>query len=327
MDAVATEIRQISLEASNLIVKQPAISSAITLHPVQSQLPAPTDSQIYPHLPVEVCERIIDAIGAEHIYEYGLNNTKTLLACCLTSREWFHRASRYLYTEVALYVHKISSFVEVLVKRPEVGKFVKTLQVWQHEGQPHMDLCLLRKCFPQNMPNLTRLEFYDVDFGVVSGNFSTHLPNFVTVTSILYGEAKFNTLHELYTQLSAFPHLVDLVLSHPRFHSLDAGKPLSTRLTRRCTHKLRIPTAYLDLYNSNDVHIFELFSPTSITTLTLWFRDDIDGTTVPALASFLHSAQDTLRYFQLHVHSNIHSDLQIGELFVSFFIFINDHSC
>ena len=92
-----------------LIAAIPSPSAPI-LHSPQSYLSDLDATVMHARLPVEVCERIIDALGVEHTSKHGYDNVKTLLACSLTSREWFHRARRYLYTMVSLYVNRIDSF-------------------------------------------------------------------------------------------------------------------------------------------------------------------------------------------------------------------------
>ena len=205
----------------------------------------------------------------EHTYRYGIDNTKTLLACCLTSHDWFYRASRYLYTDVSLYVHRITTFGKQLQGRPIVPGFVKSLVIRQHEGQPHRDLSLLPRYFSRTLPNLTRIQFYHVDFTVVYPEYSLTLHKFTTVTSVAFCQVTFQSLHQLYRHVRAFPHLNDFALSFPTFRTVDAGNPLSTPLTRRYKHKLHVRTVKLRLRNSGDVHIFELFSPINHFTRTL----------------------------------------------------------
>ena len=301
--------------------------SAPTHHSAHTRPSSLHNSVAYARLPIEVCERIIDAVGVEHGYMYGDNNNKTLLACCLPSRDWFYRASRYLYTGVDLYVDRVATFGKGLEERPKVPDLVKTLRVWQREGHPHRDLSFLPKYFSQTLPNLTRIGFYRVDFTVVYPEYSLTLHKFTTVTSIVYQDVTFHSLHQLFRHVNTFPHLNDLNLTLPTFRTLDAGNPLSTPLTRRYIHKLHVQTVCINLYERNHVHVFELFSPTSITSLTLYFKEDSDKTTGPALASFLRLARDTLREFELHVRGDIRPGMPLGESSSVFVILISRSCC
>ena len=309
----ARKSRPRPISRSNELVIPIPLSPTISLHPSQTHVLTPTVNKAYPRLPIEVCEHIIDAIGVEHTYKYGYNNTKTLLACCLTSREWFYRASIYLYTDAALYVNKITPFSEALKGHPHVREFVRTLGIWQREGQPHRDLSLLPRYFSRSLPNLTRLEFYKVDFTVVYPEYSKILHQFTAVTSVLYHRVAFQSLHQFYRHVKGFLHLEDLLFYRPAFRALEAGRPLSTALTRRYRHKLCVQTVALNLCDANDIHVFELFSPKSIATLTVWFEEDTGKTVGPALASFLHDAQHTLHSFELHVLGPIRPNMEFGE--------------
>ena len=311
------------------IVTPATLSPTTTLHFAQSQ-PSSTDaSTVYPRLPIEVCERVIDAIGVEHTYESGMNNSETLLACCLTSRDWFHRASRYLYTEVNLFVNRVGTFGKQLKGRPNVPDFVKTLIIRQHKGQPHRDLSLLPRYFSQSLPNLTRIEFHHVDFTVVYPEYSLSLHRFTTVTSAVYYDAIFQSLHQLFRHLDAFSHLNFLTLARPTFRTLDAENPLSTSLTRGYKHKLHVRTVDLQLSDSNDVHVFELFLPTFITSLLLYFEEDANKTTGPALSTFLHLARGTLRQFEFHVFGDTRPHMPLGESSFALTAFISHsrYSC
>ena len=205
-------------------------------------------------LPVEVYERIIDFIGDEHLSEYGYDHTKTLLACCLTCRSLFPRSSKYLFTIVRLKIPRITTFSTFLGTHSHIGKSVQTLALQPQEGHSQRELSLLTRDLPWRLPNLTRIIFYDVDFGRVYPTFSRELSKFTRVSSIYFDEAKFISLHQFFQLTKAFQCLDTFILYAPTFHNCTAGNPLSTPLTHIYKHMLHVQTVDVPLQGPNDVH-------------------------------------------------------------------------
>ncbi|TFK77657.1 hypothetical protein K466DRAFT_607884 [Polyporus arcularius HHB13444] len=80
-----------------------------------------------PRLPIEVCERVIEAVYNDYYY-FVSTSLATLSSCALVCRAWRPCARRVLFDYVLLRdKDALYRFAEILDTSPELGSYVRTL--------------------------------------------------------------------------------------------------------------------------------------------------------------------------------------------------------
>ena len=265
-------------------------------------------------IPVEICELIIDIIKEEHQSRNisGRIQTSTLNACCLTCRDWLPKARKHLYTVVWLSANKINKFTRSISSNPSIGDLVRGLWLYHVDGNPQHELSLVPWQLPHRLSNLTRIGFHSVNFGHIHPRFFDLLRRFESVTTVICTFVQFSSLHQIPRLVMAFSNLKNFGCNYQTFPGREDGSSLATPLACRLRYKVPVKNLDLQLRSPEDVHVFELFLPTSVTTVQLWLEDSGEKM-VPAVMSFLGSAEETLQRLEFHVRGGIRVSLLTRE--------------
>ncbi|RDX43232.1 hypothetical protein OH76DRAFT_1233763 [Lentinus brumalis] len=118
-------------------------------------LQSPVKAQ--PRLPIEVCERIIEAVYDEKYYAVS-TSLATLSSCALVCRAWRPRAQRVLFEFVPLRdKDALYRFAELLHASPELGTYVRTLEFRGYLHVPYSPVVLFLTALRGRLTNLTGL--------------------------------------------------------------------------------------------------------------------------------------------------------------------------
>ncbi|RDX43749.1 hypothetical protein OH76DRAFT_1183293 [Lentinus brumalis] len=110
-----------------------------------------------PRLPIELCERVIEAIYSERFYLVSEALT-TLARCSLICRAWRPRAQMILFTYVLLKDKQmLHRFAALLDSAPHLGRYVRTLSLRGHHHRPDSTVVLFPTVLRNRLPSLVRL--------------------------------------------------------------------------------------------------------------------------------------------------------------------------
>ncbi|KAI0705259.1 hypothetical protein C8T65DRAFT_557979, partial [Cerioporus squamosus] len=111
-------------------------------------------------LPIEVCERVIEAVYNEDYY-LASAAVATLARCALVCRAWRPRAQRVLFEFVLLRdKDRLYRFAELLDVSPELGTYVHMLELRGHLHVPYSPAVLFPTVLRGKLPNLVNLYIY-----------------------------------------------------------------------------------------------------------------------------------------------------------------------
>ncbi|KAI0712801.1 hypothetical protein C8T65DRAFT_173848 [Cerioporus squamosus] len=117
----------------------------------------PSQVEIKPRLPIEVCERVIEAVYDDK-YDSVPAALATLARCALVCRAWRLRAQRVLFEFVLLRdKNGLYRFAELLDASPELGTYVRTLELRGHLHVPYSPAVLFLTLLRGKLPNLLNL--------------------------------------------------------------------------------------------------------------------------------------------------------------------------
>ncbi len=127
---------------------------------IMTDLPSPVKAQ--PRLPIEVCERAIEAVYTDWYYSVSMS-LATLSSCALVCRAWRPRAQRVLFDYV-LFRDKdaLYGFAELLDASPELGTYVHTLELRGYLHVPYSPAVLFLTALRGKLTNLAVLYIYGV---------------------------------------------------------------------------------------------------------------------------------------------------------------------
>ncbi|TFK89033.1 hypothetical protein K466DRAFT_45510 [Polyporus arcularius HHB13444] len=170
-------------------------------------LPSPVKAE--PRLPIEVCERVIEAVYND------------FYACALVCRAWRARAQRVLFQYVLLQdKDALYRFAELLHASPELGSYVRTLRMRGYLHMPYSPAVLFLTALRGRLTNLAALHIDGFDDAEKAANL---LPE---------GEKElpFLPFHRYFPSLlGSISHINRLSLVNVRFSSFgDFARCLST---------------------------------------------------------------------------------------------------
>ncbi|RDX43204.1 hypothetical protein OH76DRAFT_1488011 [Lentinus brumalis] len=118
-------------------------------------LPSPVKAE--PRLPIEVCERVIEAVYNDE-YDFVLTSLATLSRCALVCRAWRPRAQRILFEHVLLRdKHTLYRFAALLDASPELETYVRTLELRGHLHVPYSPAVLFLTALRGKLTNLAEV--------------------------------------------------------------------------------------------------------------------------------------------------------------------------
>ncbi len=108
-------------------------------------------------LPIEVCERVIEAVYNDDYYSVS-TSLATLSSCAIASRAWRPRAQRILFQYVLLRdKDTLYRFAELLDASPELGTYVRTLELRGYLHVPYSPAVLFLAALRGKLTNLAEL--------------------------------------------------------------------------------------------------------------------------------------------------------------------------
>ena len=169
------ETRALSFVSSNQ-PPQTSTSSLATSNPnmqgqftFTSRVEPPTTSTLSSaKLPTEICEYIIDFIGAEHHSPFHPNRNAALCACTLTCRAFNSRARFHLYTDVYIQMDRIDALFNSLTLCPTLGPLVRSLNLSHKRQHPGYEHPTSFSQLPSLLPGLSSLSFSEMNFLVTA---------------------------------------------------------------------------------------------------------------------------------------------------------------
>ncbi|RDX43215.1 hypothetical protein OH76DRAFT_1488014 [Lentinus brumalis] len=124
-------------------------------------LPSPV--KVDPRLPIEVCERVIEAVYDSR-YTLVSTSLATLSGCALVCRAWRPRAQRVLFEFVLLRdKDTLYCFAELLDASPELGTYVRTLAFRGYLHVPYSPAVLFLTALRGRLANLADLYIQEFD--------------------------------------------------------------------------------------------------------------------------------------------------------------------
>ncbi len=124
-------------------------------HNMADALPSPVKAE--PRLPIEVCERVIEAVY-DDLYLFVSTSLATLSRCALVCRAWRPRAQRILFEYVLLRDKDVLyRFAALLDASPELGTYVRTLELRGHLHVPYSPAVLFLTALRGRLTNLAEL--------------------------------------------------------------------------------------------------------------------------------------------------------------------------
>ncbi len=118
-------------------------------------LPSPVKAE--PRLPIEVCERVIEAVYDDD-YRFVSTSLATLSRCALVCRAWRPRAQRILFEYVSLRdKDTLYRFAALLDASPELGSYVRTLALRGYLHVPYSPAVLFLTELRGKLTNLAEL--------------------------------------------------------------------------------------------------------------------------------------------------------------------------
>ncbi len=134
------------------------LCSRLCAHDMTDALPSPV--KVEPRLPIEVCERIIEAVYDSR-YTLVSTSLATLSGCALVCRAWRPRAQRVLFEFVLLRdKDALYCFAELLDASPELGTYVRTLAFRGYLHVPYSPAVLFLTALRGKLTNLVELFIY-----------------------------------------------------------------------------------------------------------------------------------------------------------------------
>ncbi|TFK79049.1 hypothetical protein K466DRAFT_606440, partial [Polyporus arcularius HHB13444] len=124
-------------------------------------LPSPGKAE--PRLPIEVCERVIEAVY-DGRYEFVSTSLATLSSCALVCRAWRPRAQRVLFEFVLLRdKDTLYRIAQLLDASPELGSYVRTLALRGYLHVPYSPAVLFLAALRGRLANLANLYIQGFD--------------------------------------------------------------------------------------------------------------------------------------------------------------------
>lgn len=196
-------------------VATPLLLPPLTLHsgvglPL-SCTPSPTMENS--HLPIEVCELIIN----ECLNFIWTDCNKTLRACALTCSAWLPRSQFNLYREVHLwYSESVAQITDTFIARPELAGYVRAFDISLFGSYAPLaqvlSLPMLRKC--------QRLEL-NIDWTCFPPKYVQNclvpsLTNFTSVVELKFRNRSAASARDFFHVIWAMPQLQSCTYSHGR---------------------------------------------------------------------------------------------------------------
>ncbi len=180
-----------------------------------------------PRLPIEVCERVIEAVYNDN-YDFVSTSLATLSSCALVCRAWRPRAQRVLFDHVLLQdKDALYRFAELLHTSPELGTYVRTLELRGYLHVPHSPAVLFLTALRGKLTSLAGLYIYgfhdrekaanplpeghkELPFLPIHRYFPSLLTSISHIRRLDFVDVRFPSFGDFARFLSALPNLKEL---------------------------------------------------------------------------------------------------------------------
>ncbi len=199
----------------------------------------PSQVEAKPRLPIEVCERVIEAVY-DDFYRFVSTALATLSRCALVCRAWRPRAQRVLFEYVLLRdKDTLYDFAELLDASPELGSYVRTLALRGNLHVPYSPAVLFLTALRGRLTNLVNVYIQGLTNNEKAAN---PLPEGKK-------ELPYLPIHRYFPSLlMSISHIRSLIISNVRFPSFgDFARFLSTLPNLRRLSCPRVSWAVLGL--------------------------------------------------------------------------------
>ncbi|RDX43751.1 hypothetical protein OH76DRAFT_1183234 [Lentinus brumalis] len=187
----------------------------------------PSQVEAKPQLPIEVCERVIEAVYNDY-YHFVSTSLATLSSCALVCRAWRPRAQKVLFEYVLLRdKDALYRFAELLDASPELGSYVHTLALRGYLHVPYSPAVLFLAALRGRLTNLAKLYINSFDDAEKAANplpegekelpflpiyqyFPSLLMSISHIRRLDFVDVRFPSFGDLARFLNALPNLKDL---------------------------------------------------------------------------------------------------------------------
>ncbi|TFK79362.1 hypothetical protein K466DRAFT_505691 [Polyporus arcularius HHB13444] len=177
-----------------------------------TDLPSPVKAQ--PRLPIEVCERVIEAVYTDWYYSVSMS-LATLSSCALVCRAWRPRAQRVLFDYVLLRdKDALYDFAELLDASPELGTYVHTLELRGYLHVPYSPVVLFLTALRGKLTNLAVLYIYggekELPFLPIYRYFPSLLTSISHIRRLDFADVRFPSFGDFARFLNTLSNLKEL---------------------------------------------------------------------------------------------------------------------
>ncbi len=188
----------------------------------------PSQVEAKPQLPIEVCERVIEAVYNDY-YHFVSTSLATLSSCALVCRAWRPRAQKVLFEYVLLRdKDALYRFAELLDASPELGTYVHTLALRGYLHVPYSPAVLFLAALRGRLTNLAKLYINSFDDAEKAANplpegqkelpflpIHRYFPSLLTsishsIRTLNFAELRFPSFGDFARFLSTLPNLKEL---------------------------------------------------------------------------------------------------------------------